>query len=218
MRLVLLLCFLHLFSPGLLAQWGLRVGYGAGQSAQLAQRSIRDSGPYGIAEYTFRLKQNRLEFHPGIGYRHVPGAGGSTGRLSALLLEVQAAAYPFDFRGDCHCPTFSKQGDILKKGFFLAVSSGIALQSLKRTIIPPGMSVPEAITDSQRSWTLGLSAGLDLGISERFTLTPFVAYAWYLPTTFRTDGMDRIPWTLSDQRQAGIGLRLTCHLPDRMRR
>ena len=218
MRNVILLLTLVLFPAVLGAQWSVRAGYMAGQSDMLDDLAIQQSGPYGMLEYGFRLKQKRVEFHPGIGYRLAPGAENPEGRLNAFLVDFAVAVYPFDFGGDCNCPTFSKDGETFKKGFFLAITPGLALQQFKRTANLPGIPEPATSTDDQLSGTLGLSAGLDLGLSDRWTLTPLVSYTRYFSTTFDTDGIDMAPWTLTDQAYFGLGIRLTHHPDDRRRR
>jgi hypothetical protein len=218
MRNAFLLLAFAMLPLSLGAQWSVRAGYMAGQSDMLDDLFIRQSGPYGMIEYGFRLKEKRIEFHPGIGYLVAPGAENPEGRLNAFLLDFDVAVYPFDFGGDCNCPTFSKDGEVFKKGFFLAVTPGLALQQFKRTANLPGIPEPTTSTDDQLSGTLGVSAGLDLGLSDRLTLTPLVSYTRYFSTTFDTEGVDMTPWTLTDQGYFGFGVRLTHHPDDRRRR
>lgn len=217
MRLVILLLLLAGLSPAAHAQWGLRTGYMFGQSTQLDDLFIAQSGPYAMVEYGFRLKKKRLEFHPGLGYHVALRGDDPEGRLNGIDLDFPVAIYPFDFGGDCNCPTFSKDGDLIKKGFFLELAPGLSLQQFKRTANLPGIPEPTTSTDDQLSARLGLSAGLDIGLSDQWTITPMLTYSRYLKTTFDTDGVDLVPWELTDQAYLGLGLRLTHHADERRR-
>lgn len=215
---------LILFFPILLlptrgpAQWALRAGYAIGQSKTLEDLAIARSGPFALLEYGFRLKKHRIEFHPGIGYRASLRGPDPEGRINSLEVDFGIAAYPFDFDGDCNCPTFSKEGDVLKKGFFLELLPGLSWQQFKRTANLPGMQAPLTSRDDQAAFKLGLSMGLDLGLSDRWTFTPMIMYQRFLPVTFETEGIDRVPFELRDQGMLGLGFRLKVHPDERRRR
>lgn len=79
--------------------------------------------------------------------------------------------YPFDFKGDCDCPTFSKQNTFFKKGFFLQLSPNIT--HWRKHLTQPFLKEKATAT----SFGIGLGVGLDIGISDFLTLTPFAHYS-----------------------------------------
>ncbi|MEP7266416.1 MAG: hypothetical protein ABI844_02230 [Saprospiraceae bacterium] len=127
------------------------------------------------ADYWFRLKKYRLEFFPAIHYQaafeKITFNDNTSGKLNWTVLDFTPVFqfYPLDFNNDCMCPTFSKQGQFLKKGFFLQLAPGIAYSRLsgEQTIVK---NVSESIA------FLRLGAGIDIGVSDLITLSPVVNY------------------------------------------
>jgi len=113
--------------------------------------------------YWFRLKNKRIEFLPSVYY-----AGTSSGDLD--LRELGAAfnvnIYPFDFGGDCDCPTFGKQGPKLEKGFFIQLTPGYARYQLDS---------PIATFESSGGFTFGGGVGLDIGVTNFLTISPIAS-------------------------------------------
>lgn len=113
--------------------------------------------------YWFRLKNKRIEFIPTVYY-----AGTSAGELD--LQELGAAfnvnIYPFDFGGDCDCPTFGKQGPKLEKGFFIQLTPGYARYQLES---------PVADFESSGGFTFGAGVGLDIGVTNFLTISPIAS-------------------------------------------
>lgn len=118
--------------------------------------------------YWFRLPEKRVEFLPTVYY-----AGSTTEanlidqpitKLKEYGFEFKVNIYPFDFGGDCDCPTFGKQGPQLQKGFFLQLSPGYAVYDV---------SIGEAGLDSGNGFTYGGGLGLDIGVSNLLTITPY---------------------------------------------
>lgn len=83
--------------------------------------------------------------------------------------------YLLDLEGDCDCPTFSKSGNFFEKGFFVQASPGISYLSQS---IDFGDNQFE--TESL-AYSLGVGIGLDIGISDFFTITPLATYRYHLP-------------------------------------
>lgn len=106
--------------------------------------------------YWMRLKTKRMEFYPGIilglnkaqGWKRV-GAG----------LDLQV--YPFDFRNDCKCPSFSKKYNFFKKGLFMLAGSGILghLKSADNPKIFPHFRA---------------GFGQDIGLNNFLTISPLI--------------------------------------------
>ena len=80
---------------------------------------------FGI-DYWARLKNYRVEFLPELNFsRFTRFWANEDGVITEekinsnfLGLHLNTNFYVFDFKGDCDCPTFSKQGNDLQKGFF----------------------------------------------------------------------------------------------------
>jgi hypothetical protein len=145
-------------------QVSINARYLTGNSAT----GINQDGFHAGLEYYFRLKTHRVEFHPMLGYRQSFAVDGS-GYYTSLDFDFNTSFYLFDFEGDCNCPTFSKQGTLVKKGFFFEFQPGIGYQTIY-------------LLEAQSSNIVGKvggAAGLDIGLSDQYTLTPFVSATRY---------------------------------------
>jgi hypothetical protein len=171
------------------AQIGFRASYQSMQSlsweetvaemqGQNQARPLWDNGVHYELDYWFRLRNVRVEFFPALGFsRHQMinnafGLADEDFQLQVYRFAFHTQLYPFDFFGDCDCPTFSKQNPFFKKGFFLSVSPALSL-------LNPRLS--DDLADS-RIWTPGITigAGIDIGFSDFITLTPFAQYGYDL--------------------------------------
>ncbi len=199
------------------SQIGINYKYIIGKSDFLSANGISQDGHQYLVEYNFRLKQKRLEFRPGAGYRYTFGGNLRVGHFNAYDLDLGVAIYPFDFAGDCHCPTFSKEGKLFKKGFFLEVIPGVSLQKFTRTEIEPNSSVPIPIEDQQMIWKIGGALGLDIGISDMITITPMVSLVKLGSADYEGLLSDGGAAKLEDYSYLAPGIRLTYH-PDEKRR
>lgn len=176
------------------------------------QDLLRNGYSIGI-DYRFFLEGVRIEFLPELSfqqsfYRPVSEAEFST---TGLGLSVHTNFYLFDLQGDCGCPTFSKQGSFFSKGFFVQVSPGVLFQFQNIE----GINNNTDINSSAIAFRLGLGAGLDIGISDRFTITPLAGIHW-LPS-LSWDGLgelveNSLPWqpqnTSVSQLNWNAGLRV----------
>ena len=220
--ILLLLILCPLASYG---QFGVNVKYLFGQSETLDTENLSQDGIQASLEYSFRLKQKRIEFHPGLGYRFTFFKEGNYfvedethGYFNSIDLDFNTSIYPFDFAGDCDCPTFSKDGNIIKKGFFIEVSPGLAYQTLHREYYYSDPGAPEVpIVSSNLLWKLSIGGGIDIGITETFTLTPL--FSWTKLANKEWEGLDAYggDGTLEDQTYLSAGLRFT-YKPDPKRR
>src|SRR5688500_13551386 len=100
------------------SQIGLNLRYLSGKSDILDAQNISQDGFHASIEYHLRLKNIRIEFRPGLGYRTTHLGSSYDGYFNSFDFDLGTAVYPFDFAGDCDCPTFSKEGGLFKKGFF----------------------------------------------------------------------------------------------------
>lgn len=177
---LLLLLLIGLGGSPLYAQFGLRAQYGfADFSADAAIQDIVES-QHGIdigLHYWFRLKNKRLEFFPEISYAALDqGQSESTEALPytyrRIGVRLPARIYPLDFASDCDCPTFSKQNDLIQKGFFVEVAPGYFYDQSSIDRIDR--------EDSHGQAEVSVGVGLDIGINDLVTVTPLVSYAWGL--------------------------------------
>lgn len=170
MRTYLLLAF-SLLTLSLSAQFGAASYYNLNQTRtntvlpeEVLNFGELDNGTEFAAHYWFRLQNKRIEFLPTLYYAAAesPVTGES---FSEYGFQFKSNFYLFDFGGDCDCPTFGKQGPALQKGFFLQLSPGYA-----RYAFTPFSG---AEREGRGGFTLGGGVGLDIGISNLITLTPF---------------------------------------------
>ncbi len=122
-------------------------------------------------DYWFRLKNKRVEFFPTLSYSAFDQSSNNSNMDVRLLgFHFNTNFYLFDFEGDCDCPTWSKQGGILEKGFFLQLSPGITNFDVK---VKDENSIDgETVT----FFDIGIGAGLDLGFSDFITITPLIRF------------------------------------------
>ncbi len=117
--------------------------------------------------YWFRLKKIRLEFHPEVYYQKDIQA--SVISWSAFGFSAHTQVYPFDFGNDCQCPTFSKQGQYLKKGFYLFITPGIRQLKYDQAGL-------EASGESDLGYVAGAGMGFDFGLGNVVTISPMIGY------------------------------------------
>lgn len=189
------LLFTFLFIANLaLAQFGITGRYhinNAPDWVPFGQKDVPDSEKYlgngwslGL-DYWVRLKNYRVEFLPELNYSQFKKEGQTgytnpadfSNRFYSFFLNTNI--YPFDFAGDCNCPTFSKQGQFLKKGFFLQVSPGITYLQGKVTFEQPVVENEKTFESTALAASIGAGAGLDIGISDFMTLTPMLSLRYF---------------------------------------
>ena len=93
--------------------------------------------------YWFKLKQKRVEFHPGVIYGTSSTndeSGANIADWQSFYLSVPIQIYPMDLEGDCNCPTFSKDGGFIKKGFFVFIAPEAGYHMLDGRIPETGLA------------------------------------------------------------------------------
>ena len=100
---------------------------------------------------------------------------GEIWRANSTFLGIRGNVrfYFFDWEGDCNCPTWSKRGDVFKKGFFVQFGPTAAMLKFEAEI--ENFGVEEKFSSSETLYGLNIGAGIDLGLSELITLTPYFA-------------------------------------------
>lgn len=173
-------------------------------------------------DYWFRLKNYRVEFFPTLSYAQfkedqellnspAPGLI-SRFKWSFFNFSVNTNIYPFDFEGDCHCPTWSKQNPFFKKGFFFQVSPGVLFSQHNITGVEGD---PNQFDSNDVAFNLGVGLGLDIGISDFLTVTPFARVKrtfnvqWEgLSDIVHSNGSAGEPGNRSNVNQLEAGIRL----------
>jgi len=171
MRVVIFFFLLAFGACEMQAQWGVRVGYNFNKtpgwdeffsSVESRNQSVFESSLSFEVDYWTRLRNHRIEFYPYLSYHQATttlAVSQNTLGLRQLGAGLKTHIYLLDLMGDCDCPTFSKQGGFFKKGFFLNIDV---------------------------RGTIGL--GLDVGINDLLTITPFVAYNRYFDVSWHELG------------------------------
>ncbi len=138
----------------------------------------------GVA-YWLRLKNYRVEFHPGVYYTR---SEQSISLYNSVLanpaipditevsfngfgFEVPVHFYFLDIEGDCNCPTFSKQGNIFSKGLYAYINPGVRRMEYAVTSAEPNGSL--SVTETETLFTIAGGFGLDIGLGDLLTITPY---------------------------------------------
>jgi hypothetical protein len=165
------------------AQLGVSMGYSWGNAPdwQMDLSAPPGEGVLLGLEYALPFKQLRMELVPGLALSRLstPEILGVNTTSTGYSAHLQWRIYPFDLQGDCNCPTFSRQGNLLQKGIWLAALGGVtAMDNRINFDLLQGESIRRSLNVMG-----GVQLGLDLGLSEILTLSPFLGIN-YLPAVF----------------------------------
>lgn len=212
---LLLLAFVALSATALQAQLGIRAGYNINTAPNWVIDGETDitttntdfltNGYSYSIDYWIPLENYRIDFLPELNYGRFNDNPITSSQWFSFFLNTHF--YFLDFQGDCNCPTFSKSGGAFQKGLFFNVSPGVTFQN--NTLKEAGTE----ITEGDLSYSLGLGLGLDIGVSDFFTITPMISYRYHLP--YQWDPLERygsenvfVKDSESDIRQVFMGIRL----------
>jgi len=183
------------------------------------EQVLKSSVEFGI-NYWFRLKNKRVEFLPEISYALASEELEFSefpvdilkAKRTSLFFNFNTHIYPLDLDGDCNCPTFSKDGSLFKKGFYWILNPGIGYHNVNSTYNLRS-STDESVENGQIKARLGLGAGLDIGLVDILTISPFVMYTRDFGVLFPGVPFDRIEPSQADGILSNInswqfGLRL----------
>jgi hypothetical protein len=135
-------------------------------------------------DYWFRLKKRRIEFMPEISYSNSSTSFNNPTidkfNIDIFSFNFNTQIYALDMEGDCDCPTFSKQGPSLNKGLFFHFTPGLGYFRASGTpqAILSSVPLPNGLT-SGFVFRAGTGIGLDIGVSDLFTLTPIISYYFH---------------------------------------
>ncbi len=140
-------------------------------------------------DYGFGLKTVRIDLYPGIFYRYAGSEQSSSdvtniinyfeNSISQLGLGLQANIYPLDLlsRQSMECPSFYRGAEKFTKGWFIAAKPSLIYSSksgyLSNHLIE---IIPRTVSKIIIDFTIG--TGLDIGITKKFSLTPYVMYGF----------------------------------------
>ena len=204
------------------AQVGIRVGVDQIQAKSIfvliteTQEAI-DAPHNGFSlglDYWFRLTEKRIEFFPEFNLSHsifdLPDGQSLDGQWYSLFFNTHI--YVFDLTSDCNCPTFSKQRNLLPRGFFVSLSPGVTYG-----IFSSDSEQISAFERDHSDWIISIAGGLglDIGISDLITITPFAQARYLLPfegPTGQPPQNDQIPPPFQLQTQEDSGMRFRAGL------
>lgn len=171
------------------AQFGIRTSYDINrantwddffESVQIPSSNIFNSSTTYTLDYWVRLRNTRIEFYPNISFRQSSTVlTPNDFKLRQLGIGILSHIYLFDLIGDCDCPTFSKQGNLIKKGFFVLAGIGTDYSS---------KGINGIFDDQNMDLKVQLGIGLDIGISDFFTITPFGQFTYFPDVSWHTLG------------------------------
>ncbi len=197
MKITSILFTLVFFANVALAQFGITGRYHLNDAPNWVPLSQNDSstdekylgnGWSAGVDYWLRFKNYRVEFLPELNYSQFEyndqtgyiNPADFSNRFFSFFLNTNF--YLFDFAGDCNCPTFSKQGQFLKKGFFVQVSPGVTYLQGKVVFENPifhDIKEYKTFESTSLAASIGAGAGLDIGISDFVTFSPMLSLRYF---------------------------------------
>lgn len=172
-RILLLSCLMNTFFLTY-SQIGLGIHYLKEQIDEVNTASTTvnaDLASYQFSVlYELRLKNYRIHFLPGLDLSKANGLdiNNSTIEQYSYGLSVPVRAYVLSLEGDCDCPTFSQSSNFFSRGFFFEFYPAIRNFSSKT----------EDAENEELSYLMGIGLGLDIGISDQWTITLFGRTGW----------------------------------------
>jgi len=143
-------------------------------------------------DYWLRLKNWRVEFLPTLSVAISDGNGLEDNffrpqHMQNVGFHINTQFYLFDFAGDCDCPTWSKEGNFFTKGFFVNVAPGVTFHRFTTDISSEANL--ERLTSTDFKFDFGVGIGLDIGVNNLLTVTPFFNY--YVKPGVSYDSLER---------------------------
>jgi|GEM_PF-1046613 len=204
--LLLLFCLASLATQ---AQFGFTYTRNILSSDGLPNQLESESGfPNGYeisVDYQQKFNGLRIELLPEIGYVNHRALGLGSGKYSmqSFLTQLNVNIYPFDLDGDCDCPTWGRDGGIFEKGFFVQATGGYGWNSINYNLNQGSL-----FGMGNSSAFFGGAVGLDIGIFKEITITPMVAYHYFVQNSFLEPIDNPIMTANSPYGELTFGLRL----------
>jgi hypothetical protein len=165
-----------------ICQFGLRTSYDVNSAKEWntffstingPNTKIFDQSLSFTLDYWMRLPNKRIEFYPNISFRQAKSnlvQNDVDLSLRQVGIGLLTHVYILDLVGDCDCPTFSKQGTLMKKGLFLLAGTGVDYSQ---------KAINQNYSDGNIDLKIIGGVGFDIGVNDLFTFTPFIQYQYY---------------------------------------
>ncbi len=188
----IVLVLLLTFSYSLEGQWGLRAGFNLNQASswdnffstvETSNQSVFQTSFSVEVDYWLRLRNQRIEFYPYLSYQQATSELAVSNidlRLRQIGGGIKTHIYLLNLVDDCDCPTFSKQGGLVKKGFFLL--GGIGVDFAQKAV------AEETLRDGNIDVRGTIGIGLDIGVNDLVTVSPFIAFNRYFDVSWHEVG------------------------------
>ena len=177
------------------------------------------SNGFGIGvDYSINLKNSKIIFLPEIGINY-SSSSSTDDFLNGLELNytyiyfiMNTRIYPLDLNGNRDCPTFSNQNSLIKKGFHFEFSPGLGYYQTYTGYWSYSTEPGFETEVSSISYKIGLGMGLDFGINNLITMTPYVVYNYHFERNYLMGLLSRFQNIVTDQggndmSQLELGLR-----------
>ncbi len=164
-------------------------------------------------EYWLRIPNYRVEFFPQINITrqlssYINNIQTTTLESHVYGIDLKTQIYFLDFHGDCDCPTFSNNEPIIKKGTYFIFSPGAYIFSGQINQTTTGIQLVAKELNS--SFRLGLGLGIDIGINDLFSISPYYKYEIHRP--FSWDELGTIPLSQGGNDQSSTSTKMTGHV------
>ncbi len=90
-------------------------------------------------------------------------------KLRQIDLSLSSKIFLLSLEADCDCPTFSRDAGLLEKGFYVEFIAGASSYNAK-------MRDVYDVNDKGFGLKLGLGMGIEIGINDQVTVSPYVRY------------------------------------------
>lgn len=177
------------------AQWGLNLRYSSNDFTDWSTISksvtgltvFEDHLEFGL-DYWFKPGEMRAEYMMEASFGKAstilsapPGGTDIKYTNTMIGLGSKSNVYIFDFFGDCDCPTFTKKGNLFKKGFFLQWNAKVHYWLKDASFFARG--------DNGMTVDVGGGLGIDIGLSDFLTISPVITYHYFPWITWRQFGL-----------------------------
>lgn len=230
MRLLFTLLILSCLPWAAFAQFGINASYRPHAKLDWVYANANGENAVNVqsihlgVDYWIPTGSYRFDLVPEINYGYTDHQWGTAGtgvdnytltdKISFLSLFLNTNIYFLDLEGDCDCPTFSKSGGLVQKGLFFQLSPGFSLVQV-RTKHSDGSSQK----DDRGIPSVGAGLGLDIGLTDQWTLTPFAGLRLYFDDLSQAheyeEGTLKLVQESSNLQQLYGGLKLSLRLDQR---
>ncbi len=113
-----------------------------------------------------------------------PGGNDRIFNMKGFGLGLNTNVYFLDLNGDCDCPTFGKEGGLVKKGLYLQFNTAVSFWDKEAEFF-------SNTNDSSLLLDVGVGLGLDIGISNLLTISPLATISYYPLATWERFALEQ---------------------------